>query len=159
MTVQEIEVEKKLRTAFPFGDDMKLSHEDCANQRIHLPLLRHEDLICYLGQVLGDLIKSHTGEPFNDEGLQMVLIFLDIEVVEIDFSRLGEKAARNLEEEAVYSRKSNVETASHFTSLQAEAIVSWLELARTWSDTKYDLDFLDSALAYWQKHSKENGKQ
>jgi tryptophan synthase alpha chain len=159
MTVQEIEVEKKLQTAFPFGDDMKLSHEDCVNQRIHLPLLRHEDLICYLGQVLCDLIKSHTGEPFNNEGLQMVLIFLDIEVVEIDFSRLGEKAARNLEEEAVYSRKSNAETASHFTSLQAEAIVSWLELARTWSDTKYDLEFLDSALAYWQKHSKQNGKQ
>ncbi len=83
----------------------------------------------------------------------MLLQFLDIEVAETDFSRLGEKAARNLEDEAVYIRKSNAEIAAKFSPLQAQAIVDWLELARTWPDTKYDLAMLDSALAYWRKRS------
>jgi hypothetical protein len=163
METQEAEVAKKLLEAFPFPDQKKLSHEECVKWRERFWRLRHEDMIILLGQVLTDLIKSRSGHLFTTQGLDMVLQFLDIYVVERDMSVLekklgnqGKEMEQRLAEEAQYLRKENVKRAKPFTKQQAKAVVDWLKLARTWPDTKYDLDTIDSALSYWQKHSNEN---
>jgi hypothetical protein len=148
--IHEAEILKKLQATFPCNEKTILTHDDCVAWRGRLWRLRHEDLICYLGQILQDLVKNRSGEPYGTKYLDMVLQFLDIGVVEKDFGAFGKEMVNKFDEDAAYLRESNAEMAGKFTASQAQALVDWLGLARTWPDTKYNLDVLDSALTYWK---------
>ena len=151
----ELKVLEQIQSAFPRGKKDILTHEDCLRWRVDLPLLRYEDLPSILGQLLEDLIRTRSGEPYGTESLDMVLLFLDVEVVGTDLSVLGEDRVKKFAEDASYLRKEGEEMATTFTLSQAKAILAWLELTREWPDTKYYLKVIDSASNFWRKRVTE----
>lgn len=147
-----------IRNAFPLVRDRKdlcpLSHEEAVHMRSRLSSLTNEDLPFYMGQVLTDLLDTHTGKAGESEDAEAVIQHLNVLVggsdVETIRGHLGPSAAAQALGEETYLRSRLAQAYASFTPQQALAICKWLTLARAWVDLKWYQDELDAALLYWE---------
>ncbi|HMS84894.1 MAG TPA: hypothetical protein PKD12_14695 [Nitrospira sp.] len=135
-----------------------LTHDECLDMRTKLLSVHVEDVECFLSQVLEDLLDTHTGKASNSEDVESVVDFLDVPTSGNDVQFWKERLDRerfehmlNLEEEL---RSEKYTTFKHITPLQARALCAWLEYARTWADLEWNIEQVNSALAYWTKRAQ-----
>lgn len=122
--------------------------------RSRLALLTSQDLPDCLGQVLEDLLDSHTGRAGDSQDAEAVIQHLNVLVEGSDFDgilkHLGPAAFEQAMVEENLIRLNLAESYASFTPSQAQAIAEWLALARGWEDLEWYQDEIVAALSYWQ---------
>jgi hypothetical protein len=144
--------------------DRPLAHDEAVELRRDLITLGNEDLPFFLGQVLEDLLDTHTGDLIDPEGTRDVVEFLDVlmehSITEGYAKSYGSQSPETLEmadfENYVNPmlRTWKTESFALFTPEQANAILKWLELARGWKDLELWLADVNSAISYWRRRAE-----
>ena len=144
---------EEVRAAFPPGHRMEglspLTHKQCLSLRFRLPAwLGSPDMPFLLGQVLEDLLDTHTGQPFEDENSDLVLTLLDLTSIE--------SCAQT-----DYYRQSCESAFGSFSLRQCEAVYAWLLHVRDWPEVACLLEDPEDqehayagALSYWGSRVK-----
>jgi hypothetical protein len=154
-------VRGQLREAFPVEDARVASalctHEELVEVRSSICSFRKEDLPLFLGQVLLDLLDTHTGDPIDSEDADQFIVGLDgsLDRVSVDAlcDTFGEEQREEMKAASKVLTQFNTGTFDCVNQKQANAIVSWLELAKTWDDYKfeYEQEKINAALKFWRE--------
>lgn len=141
--------------------ELDFSHEDAVHWRENLYLLKPKDLQRVLPLVLEDLLCTHTEDPYNPMGADLVVEHLNVLCEESSESsrdtlrHLGMTAFNYDYETRKNQRKMKLKSYARFTHEQALAILKWLELAQSWRCFSYfggeDIRF---AISYWKQRSQ-----
>ena len=111
------------------------------------------DVSWYLGQVLMDLLSTHTDDTGNSQDSEAVVRFLDVHGgTDLTFASEywgGEVSHRTAKDEQ-HLRVAKRDVFDRFTKEQVLAVCGWLHEARRWRDLSLDLDSVESALRYWE---------
>jgi len=155
-------VRLELHAAFPRSSIKHafrpLSHAECVTMRTQLPSLDDTSLPFYIGEVLRDLIETHTSKVGESEDAETVVQYLNVLGSDKGFATLRETYGedwwiRHTQDEE-FLRNARLAAFRSFNSAQASAICSWLFLARTWPEMEWYLGDIDSACQYWRDHAK-----
>ena len=156
-----MKVREHLRKAFGLStrSDLRLmTHDQAVATRSELIALDPTVLTLRLGEVLDDLILTHTGRAGDSEYAEDVVLFLDL-----DPNDASEAACHDIsdpifseqmrrEERRICAIISN--NLSQLTSEQAAAIADWLLLAMEWEDMRWYRPRIVSAHEYWSKRAR-----
>lgn len=121
--------------------------------RARLIAVQPADVPWTLGQVLLDLLSSHTNDPGNPEDSDFVVRFLDVlGGADLSFvsERWGNEAAMATATDEDRLRVAKRKAFKAFTTEQSEAVRQWLEEARHWKDLSLNVGDVDSALRFWR---------
>lgn len=155
------EVRRMLRAAFSSysrSDLRPLTHEECVEMRGELIGIDPEPF--YLGQMLEDLLDTHTDDCILTEDVEYVVSFLNVpdEYNEKftpgqlrDYERAHGREAVNKLVDMLTNVKRKATAA--ITVDQAKAICAWLKHAASWKDLERYTDDVRSALEYWEKRA------
>ena len=151
------QIRRRLKEAFPSigkrPDLRPLSHEEAVEMRSRLASLRPDDVPFYLGQILEDLLDTHTNRAGESEDAEAVVQHLNVMVEGTDLSTIRSKFGANvlkqtLQEEG-HLRSALIEQFALLSREQAQAICGWLRFAKNWDDLKWYADEIEPALLYW----------
>jgi hypothetical protein len=115
--------------------------------------VRPEDAQASIGQVLEDLLDTHTGLLGQPGDADLVVQCLNVPTPPIDEDTTpngggGDDNGRSLDEDEVL-KSAKMAAFSKLTGPQAAAICKWLAHARSWPELKWYTNEIDSAVAYW----------
>ncbi|HEX4122317.1 MAG TPA: hypothetical protein VH619_17000 [Verrucomicrobiae bacterium] len=150
----EEQVRELLLDCFPIDRRKRMSHEDCVQLRSRLISLRSEDVPGALADVLEDLLETHSTDP-NDAEAVIRYLNASGEGTDMEFIRKqwGDEALDKAKTDEKILRTAKMNEFACLDKKQAQAIVEWLTVAKTWPELRGYTSQADAALAYWRARS------
>jgi hypothetical protein len=143
------EIKRIIERAFP--SNHILARSDKIELRSKLVALRESDLIELLGPVLiGTVENNATNSPGPDWVDSVVRFLAGPNLPHVDSGITDLKTAEmQLNAYANESRSEALKLFETFSREQGHAILSWLKLAQSWTQSNLDPSELDAAISYW----------